>query len=115
MQRPLLLDLGGCPARVSLKNRGAAPRFNQAVNCWRGQRRANVSLHEDPNAAAADADVLYTDVWVSMGKESESAYRIAQLERYQINETLLLKRSPAPWSCIASQRTGEKRSRRIRL
>lgn len=40
---------------------------------------------EDISAAAAGADILYTDVWVSMGKESESAERLQQLRGYQIN------------------------------
>jgi ornithine carbamoyltransferase len=44
---------------------------------------------DDLEAAARGADVLYTDVWVSMGKEEESAYRIAQLGSYQINEKLI--------------------------
>jgi ornithine carbamoyltransferase len=43
----------------------------------------------NPAEAAAGADVLYTDVWVSMGKEEEAAYRIAQFHGYQINSVLL--------------------------
>ena len=43
----------------------------------------------DMEKAAAGADVLYTDVWISMGKEEESAYRIAQFHGYQINRDLL--------------------------
>lgn len=35
--------------------------------------------------ACAGADVLYTDVWVSMGKEDETAFRLAQFAGYQIN------------------------------
>jgi ornithine carbamoyltransferase len=50
---------------------------------------ANVRIIEDPLAAARGADVLYTDVWVSMGKESESALRMAQFQKYQINRELL--------------------------
>jgi ornithine carbamoyltransferase len=48
-----------------------------------------VRILEDPVEAARGADVLYTDVWVSMGKESESALRMAQFQRYQINRELL--------------------------
>ncbi len=44
---------------------------------------------EDLEAAAKGADVLYTDVWVSMGKETEAQYRIAQLGAYQINDKLV--------------------------
>ena len=40
-------------------------------------------------AAASGADLLYTDVWVSMGKEAEAAERIKILGDYQINQKLV--------------------------
>ena len=43
----------------------------------------------DPKEAAKGADVLYTDTWISMGKESESAQRISLLKNYQINKELV--------------------------
>ena len=43
----------------------------------------------DPREAAAGADALYTDVWVSMGDEEEAARRRADLVPYQLNEELL--------------------------
>lgn len=49
----------------------------------------NITLHADPAEAARGADALYTDVWVSMGKEEEAAYRVAQFQGYQINQELL--------------------------
>jgi ornithine carbamoyltransferase len=45
----------------------------------------------DPEAGADQADVLYTDVWVSMGFEEESAKRLLDLEKFQINEELVAK------------------------
>ena len=53
-----------------------------------------VSITDDLAAAAEGADVLYTDVWVSMGKESEEAFRLAQLAQYQINAATLAKARP---------------------
>ena len=44
--------------------------------------------------AARDADLLYTDVWISMGKESEAAERIKILKGYQINEKLVKLAKP---------------------
>ena len=45
-----------------------------------------VTITEDPEEAAHGADILYTDVWVSMGKEDEAEHRAAQFARYQIND-----------------------------
>jgi ornithine carbamoyltransferase len=48
----------------------------------------------DLEAAATGADVLYTDVWVSMGKEDEAAFRLAQLGGYQIDAALVARAKP---------------------
>ncbi|MEO0453926.1 MAG: ornithine carbamoyltransferase [Verrucomicrobiota bacterium] len=54
----------------------------------------HVTKVSDPIEAARDADWLYTDVWVSMGKESEAAARIQAFEGYQINDDLLKVAKP---------------------
>jgi ornithine carbamoyltransferase len=48
-----------------------------------------VELTNDPREAASDADVLYTDVWVSMGEEAGKEARLKDFEEYQINDDLL--------------------------
>ena len=48
-----------------------------------------VKLTGDPRAAAADADALYTDVWVSMGDESDAERRRADLAPFQLDGDLL--------------------------
>lgn len=53
-----------------------------------------VEVTEDLAAAADGADVLYTDVWVSMGKEDEAEYRLAQLGSYQIDTALVARAKP---------------------
>jgi ornithine carbamoyltransferase len=53
-----------------------------------------VHVTADLQAAAKDADVLYTDVWVSMGKEAEAAERLKVLAPYQINAALLRQARP---------------------
>ncbi|MCA9904535.1 MAG: ornithine carbamoyltransferase, partial [Anaerolineae bacterium] len=50
---------------------------------------ASVSVTEDPVEAAWNADVLYTDTWVSMGQEADAARRIQDLTPYQVNAALL--------------------------
>jgi ornithine carbamoyltransferase len=52
---------------------------------------ATVSVHRDPAEAVAGADVIYTDVWTSMGQEAEKAEREAQFRPYQVNGDLLSK------------------------
>jgi len=48
-----------------------------------------VTVTDDPTAAATDADVLYTDVWASMGQEDESAARQLVFAPYQIDDRLV--------------------------
>jgi ornithine carbamoyltransferase len=46
-------------------------------------------LIEDPKAAVAESDAIYTDVWVSMGDEERAGQRRADLAPYQVNDELL--------------------------
>ena len=48
----------------------------------------------DIQAAAKDADVLYTDVWASMGQEEESGQRKLVFEGYQINDAVMAVAHP---------------------
>ncbi len=48
----------------------------------------NLLLTTDPKEAIADADVVYTDTWVSMGQESEKAERLKVFMPYQVNKEL---------------------------
>ncbi len=51
--------------------------------------RSEVIVTEDPQLAVKDAEVLYTDVWASMGQEQEANSRIPIFQPYQVNEKLL--------------------------
>ncbi len=55
---------------------------------------ASITVEEDIFAAAKGADVLYTDVWTSMGEEAEREQRMADLKAYQINKELLAVARP---------------------
>ena len=48
----------------------------------------------DPTEAARGADVVYTDVWTSMGQEAERAERLAAFARYQVGEALMKHAKP---------------------
>jgi ornithine carbamoyltransferase len=52
-------------------------------------RGCEVIVQEEPKEAAVDADVLYTDTWVSMGDEADKDKRIQHLRKYQINRDLV--------------------------
>jgi ornithine carbamoyltransferase len=49
----------------------------------------SVEVAHDPRAAAQGADVLYTDVWTSMGQEEERDRRVRDLEAYRIDDGLV--------------------------
>jgi ornithine carbamoyltransferase len=52
---------------------------------------ANLEMLNDPILAVKDADAVYTDVWASMGQESESTERRELFAAFQVNEELLSK------------------------
>lgn len=54
-----------------------------------------LALTRDPREAVDEADVLYTDVWISMGREAERERRLEAFRRYQVNEALLGFAKPA--------------------
>jgi len=50
---------------------------------------ATIEAYHDPHAAVAGTDVIYTDTWVSMGQEKETAERVAVMRPYQVNTALV--------------------------
>ena len=70
--------------------------FPEQRNCWIGEgfakeSGAHILITEDADEAVKGADVLYTDVWVSMGEEDKFAERVALLKPYQVNMELIKK------------------------
>lgn len=81
-------------ARLGFELRIAAPKAYQPEAELLRRAGGSIVCTEDLDAAATDADVLYTDVWVSMGKEAEGAQRLKDLAGYQINEALVRRARP---------------------
>ncbi|OLB05271.1 MAG: ornithine carbamoyltransferase [Candidatus Rokubacteria bacterium 13_2_20CM_69_15_1] len=59
------------------------------------RRGGRIEITEDARRAATGADVIYTDVWTSMGQEAERARRQEAFGRYQVNETIVGFAKPA--------------------
>jgi ornithine carbamoyltransferase len=57
----------------------------------KSEGRGQIFLTPDPGEAVKTADVLYTDVWASMGQESEAEARCKVFQPYQINRELLAR------------------------
>ena len=58
------------------------------------QSGGKIELLTDPAAAVRGADVIYTDVWVSMGQEEETEGRLKDLVPYQVNAALVAQARP---------------------
>ena len=73
------------------------------------QTGATIDVVHDPAIAAEHADVLYTDVWTSMGQEHEQTERVKILAPYQLNERLLglAKPSAIVLHCLPAHRGEE--------
>ncbi|MDB6022180.1 MAG: Ornithine carbamoyltransferase, partial [Pedosphaera sp.] len=76
-------------ARLGFELRVAAPKGYQPDADILKRAGGKITVTEDVQAAAECADLLYTDVWISMGKEAESGERIHKLNGYQINAALV--------------------------
>ncbi|MEO6054285.1 MAG: ornithine carbamoyltransferase, partial [Chthoniobacterales bacterium] len=75
-------------AKLGFELRIAAPEKFQPPAELVKRANGNILVTSDVSEAAKGASVLYTDVWISMGKEEESAFRISEFQGYQINSDL---------------------------
>jgi ornithine carbamoyltransferase len=73
------------------------------------ERAKNVKLMYDPHEAVADADIIYTDVWASMGQEQEADKRKQVFAPFQINSELLehVKKDFLIMHCLPAHRGEE--------
>ena len=82
-------------AKLGFELRIAAPAGYQPAPEILRRAGGKIMVTEDVKAAATGADLLYTDVWVSMGQEAQSAERIKKMTGYQINESVVRAANPA--------------------
>lgn len=82
------LNLTLCAPKKYFPNETLVAECNQ----WCKESGGTITLEEDVAKAATDADIIYTDVWVSMGEPDEVwAERIADLKAYQVNSDVMKK------------------------
>jgi ornithine carbamoyltransferase len=68
---------------------GAELRIASPEGYGLGEAPANVTQLTDPAEAVEGADIVYTDVWVSMGQDEESGVRAKAFEPYRVDEALM--------------------------
>jgi ornithine carbamoyltransferase len=119
----LTLSYVGDPNNVcnSLMKASAIMGFNMKVACppnytpsqsvldsVRAMGR-EIYITSDPKDAVADADVIYTDTWVSMGNEDQKQQRYEAFRNYQVNEELLsvAKKDASVMHCMPAHRGDE--------
>jgi ornithine carbamoyltransferase len=75
----------------------------------RASAKSEIVILRDPREAAGMADAVYTDVWVSMGQEEQSADKKERLREYQINNNLLAcsKKDVIVLHCLPAHRGEE--------
>lgn len=94
----------GCPFGYT-PDQGIVDRAREEAT----QTGGSVEITPDPTLAAKGADVLYTDVWTSMGQEEEQEKRLKAFAPYQLNEALLAvaKRDAIILHCLPAHRGEE--------
>jgi ornithine carbamoyltransferase len=81
-------------SKLGFELRIAAPRAFQPSPALLARADGHIHCSDNLAEAVRDADVIYTDVWVSMGKETECAQRLEQLRPYQVNQAIMRQANP---------------------
>ena len=112
----VLHSLAQCAGLLGVNLRSAIPDgyrpdlgiWQQAARLARGGK-GELILHNDPEEAARGADVIYTDVWTSMGQERERQARRKAFRGFQVSRALLAraKRGCVVMHCLPAHRGEE--------
>ena len=103
-------------AKVGLNMRIATPKGYEPMKDMAGiakslakESGSKIEFSNDPESAARGADILYTDVWVSMGQEKEAKARMKAFEAFQVNDKIikLAKKNCLIMHCLPAHRGQE--------
>lgn len=93
----LLLAAGLLGSHITVASpREMRPRqaFVEAARAAAIEHGGSVTLTDDPIEGVSGADVIYTDVWVSMGREADAEQRLEALAAYAVTEDLMKRAGP---------------------
>ena len=101
--------LAGLQVRVASPEGYALPESVMGDARRLARRGATLEIVTDPVAAVAGADAVYTDVWTSMGQESQATTRLDVFRPYQVNADLMAHAAPAAlfMHCLPAHRGDE--------
>ena len=112
----VLHSLLHCASKVGMDISAATPKNYEPEKEISRQARVNaeksggrLSLGNDPARAVKGADVIYTDVWTSMGQEKERKKRLKAFRKFQVNKGLLglAKKTCIVMHCLPAHRGEE--------
>ena len=83
-----------CGMDISIASPGGYTPDQQVLDFAKSVTDASFTLTADPFEAAKDADVIFTDVWASMGMEDERVQRATAFVGYQVNDALMAVAKP---------------------
>jgi len=97
------------PLDFRVATAAGAPPENAFLDKAKANPKSKVTITDDPKEAVADADVLYTDVWASMGQKHLAEEKEKKLRRYQLNSVLLERADPKAivMHCLPAERGKE--------
>ena len=101
--------MAGINVHVATPAEYALPRTVIAEATEVAQGGARIQSFDDPRAAVTDVDAVYTDVWASMGEESEAEARRLIFAPYQVNSALMALAAPGAlfMHCLPAHRGEE--------
>ena len=101
--------VGSPGGSLSSRVTGEAGEGKEASAYANALRRVELRPDEDPREVVKDADIIYTDVWVSMGEEDKAEEKVKRLRAYQVNAEVMrsAKKDALFMHCLPAKRNQE--------